>query len=203
MVTGHNERIAWGVTNLEFDVQDLYREQIDLGSGRYLFQGRQEQARLERDVIAVKGAPPVSLAMWVTRHGPVFVSDAGRQYAIRWTAAEPGGITFPFVDVDRARNWSEFVAALGRYARSGAEFRVRGCRRQYRVSRHGPSPASPEVRGRCPVGGPFGRLRMGRLPSFRSIAAGIQSPVGHHCDREPESFSRCRRRCRQECVPVF
>src|ERR1700722_6745047 len=26
VVTGHNDRIAWGVTNLEFDVQDLYRE---------------------------------------------------------------------------------------------------------------------------------------------------------------------------------
>jgi penicillin G amidase len=122
VITGHNDRIAWGITNLEFDVQDLYREQIDLNSGRYLFQGHEEQARLERDVIAVKGAPPVSIASWITRHGPVFVSDGGRQYSVRWTAAEPGGITFPFVDIDRARNWAEFVAAIGRYGGPAQNF---------------------------------------------------------------------------------
>ncbi len=122
VVTGHNDRIAWGITNLEFDVQDLYREQIDLNSGRYLFQGHEEQARLERDVIGVKGAPSITIATWITRHGPVFLSDAGRQYSIRWTAAEAGGMTFPFVDVDRARNWSEFTAAIGRYAGPAQNF---------------------------------------------------------------------------------
>ena len=29
VVVGHNQRIAWGITNLEFDVQDLYVEKID------------------------------------------------------------------------------------------------------------------------------------------------------------------------------
>ena len=37
VITGHNDRIAWGVTNLEFDVQDLYREQIDLNTGPVSF----------------------------------------------------------------------------------------------------------------------------------------------------------------------
>ena len=40
VIIGHNERIAWGVTNLGFDVQDLYREQIDAQTGRYLFSGQ-------------------------------------------------------------------------------------------------------------------------------------------------------------------
>ena len=26
---GHNDRIAWGITNLQFDVQDLYVERLD------------------------------------------------------------------------------------------------------------------------------------------------------------------------------
>jgi penicillin amidase len=122
VITGHNDRIAWGITNLEFDVQDLYREEIDLQTGRYMFQGRQEQARLERDVIVVKGAQPVPLASWITRHGPVFINQDGQEYALRWTAAEPGGITFPFVAVDRAHNWSEFLAAIGEYAGPGQNF---------------------------------------------------------------------------------
>lgn len=122
VVTGHNDRIAWGLTNLEYDVQDLYQETIDLNSGRYLFQGRQEQARLERDVIVIKGAKPVAMATWITRHGPVFVSDGGHQYSIRWTAAEAGGFTFPFLDIDRAHNWMEFTATIGRYAGPAQNF---------------------------------------------------------------------------------
>ena len=122
VVTGHNDRIAWGITNLEYDVQDLYQETIDLNSGRYLFQGHQEQAHLETDVINVKGAKPAPIATWITRHGPVFVSDGGRQYSIRWTAAEPGGFTFPFLDIDRARNWTEFTTAIGRFAGPAQNF---------------------------------------------------------------------------------
>jgi penicillin amidase len=42
VIIGHNERIAWGVTNLQFDVQDLYQEQIDLETGRYIFKAQTE-----------------------------------------------------------------------------------------------------------------------------------------------------------------
>ena len=73
VIIGHNGKIAWGITNLGYDVQDLYRENIDPQSGRYVYQGRVEQARLERDAIAVKGAKPIETATWVTRHGPIFL----------------------------------------------------------------------------------------------------------------------------------
>jgi penicillin amidase len=122
VIVGHNEHIAWGVTNLEFDVQDLYREHIDLNTGRYQNGDKIEQARPVRDVIAVKGARPVVLANWVTRHGPILVADPEAQYALRWTAADPGGLSFPFLDIDRAQNWSDFRAALQNYGGPGQNF---------------------------------------------------------------------------------
>ena len=70
VIIGHNDRIAWGVTNLQFDVQDLYQEQIDPQSGRYAFRGKVEQARLERGAIGVKGEKAVDFEQWITRHGP-------------------------------------------------------------------------------------------------------------------------------------
>ena len=76
VIAGHNDRIAWGVTNLGYDVQDLYREQFDPRTGRYLFRGQLEQARADRDVIAIKGAKPEEIATWVTRHGPSFTPKA-------------------------------------------------------------------------------------------------------------------------------
>jgi penicillin amidase len=122
VIVGHNERIAWGVTNLQFDVQDLYRERLDPQSGRYVFREKSEQARLEKDIIAVKGARPVETDAWITRHGPVFVTDQGQAYALRWVAAEAGSLQFPILDLDRARSWPEFRAALARYQWAGQNF---------------------------------------------------------------------------------
>ena len=47
IIIGHNERIAWGVTNLHFDVQDFYVERMEPQTGQYLFAGKVELARIE------------------------------------------------------------------------------------------------------------------------------------------------------------
>jgi penicillin amidase len=122
VILGHNQQIAWSVTNLEFDVQDLYREQIDLQTGRYRSQDQILQAALEPDVIAVKGQKPSATDMWITRHGPVFLAEQNQRYALRWTAAEYPNLDFPFLAIDRARNWDEFNQALQRYAGPAQNF---------------------------------------------------------------------------------
>jgi penicillin amidase len=121
VIIGHNQRIAWGVTNLGFDVQDLYIEKIDPQTGRYAFRGQVEQARSETGWIRVKGARPVEVRQWVTRHGPVAFEENGRYFALRWAAAEPG-FEFPFLDLNRAGNWQDFTAALARYPGPGQNF---------------------------------------------------------------------------------
>jgi penicillin amidase len=112
IVVGHNQRIAWGITNLHFDVQDLYVEKFDDRTGRYLFRGQIEQARPEGEIIRVKGQPPTEFVVWVTRHGPLFLSEGKDRLALRWTAAERGLLQFPFLEIDRAQNWQQFTAAI-------------------------------------------------------------------------------------------
>src|SRR5437899_6624507 len=90
IIAGHNQRIAWGITNLQFDVQDLYIERVDDRTGRYLFRGQQEQARSERELILVKGAAPAELTVWLTRHGPLITAAGAERLSLRWIAAEPG-----------------------------------------------------------------------------------------------------------------
>ncbi len=115
VVVGHNDRIAWGITNLEFDVQDLYIETINAQSGRYIFEGREEQARLEREKLPVKGRAPEEFTNIVTRHGPVVAIEDGKALALRWTAAEPGKLRLPLLQIDRAANWQDFRAALSTF----------------------------------------------------------------------------------------
>src|SRR5580700_9858140 len=122
VIVGHNRRIAWGVTNLHFDVQDLYIENFDERTGRYLYSGQWEQARDERELIQVKGAPAVEMPIWVTRHGPLFINDAKEHLALRWAAAESRAFQFPFPQLNRAGNWQEFTAALARFAGPAQNF---------------------------------------------------------------------------------
>jgi penicillin amidase len=122
IIVGHNRRIAWGITNLGFDVQDLYLEKIDDRTGRYLYEGKVEQARGERELIRVKGQNPVEALVWVTRHGPIVVADGDKRMSLRWTAAEPGVVQYPILDINRAGNWQEFTAALSRFTGPGSNF---------------------------------------------------------------------------------
>lgn len=121
VIVGHNDRIAWGVTNLGFDVQDLYAERLDENTGVYQYDGHVEQARLEREFIAVKGEPAVELRQWITRHGPVR-HELGRALALRWTAAEAGAFQLPFVEINHARNWAEFLHGVARLPGPGQNF---------------------------------------------------------------------------------
>ena len=122
IISGHNDRIAWGETNLGFDVEDLYIEKIDLRTGRYLFNGKVEQSRSERELIEIKGRAPEEMTNLITRHGPVFQIENGEVLTLKWAAAEPGAVSDVFLDIDRARNWDDFKRAISRFGGPGQNF---------------------------------------------------------------------------------
>jgi penicillin amidase len=122
VIIGHNDYIGWGVTNLGFDVQDLYVERMDLQTGRYVFRGQPEQARPEREVIRVKDQQPVEFTNFVTRHGPIWNVSGANILTLRWTAAEAGRMQIPIVQLNQARNWNEFREALRRFYGPGQNF---------------------------------------------------------------------------------
>jgi penicillin amidase len=114
VIIGHNDRIAWGFTNSNADVQDLYVEKFELdGSHTYRVNGALVNADVRKETIHVRGKPDVAYEVVATRHGPVVRRDApsegGNAYALRWTALEPGGLDFGFPLLGRAQNWNEFV----------------------------------------------------------------------------------------------
>ncbi|WP_293915296.1 penicillin acylase family protein [Deinococcus sp.] len=117
VVIGRNDNVAWGVTNVNPDVQDLYIEPT----------GTPLKSRTE--VIKVKGQPDVNLVVQESRHGPVISGvngDAealGPLVALRWTALDPGDTTLDaFLGLNYARNWTDFTAALSRYVAPSQNF---------------------------------------------------------------------------------
>ena len=118
VIVGHNRRIAWGFTNLAPDVQDLFVEQFNDAGDVATPQGWQSPQKVH-EVIHVKGRPDDVFDVIVTRHGPVITpifKGETRQLALQWTIYDPTIITSPFLEVNSARNWQEFRAALSKFA---------------------------------------------------------------------------------------
>ena len=116
VIVGHNGHIAWGVTNVGADVQDLYLERRhpeDRTSFEYL--GEWHAAVVERHEISVKGRPdPVSFEVYITRHGPLISEVVGLDVpaSLRWTALAPTGELTAILSLAEARNWEDFRRAL-------------------------------------------------------------------------------------------
>ncbi len=116
IIIGHNARIAWGMTNLNPDVQDVYVEQFDSPEGtQYEVNGQWQQATVRDEDIKIKGMPDEILRVLVTRHGPIMKRDATTGYALKWTALGPNGVGFPFLKLNQASNWHDFTHALKSY----------------------------------------------------------------------------------------
>jgi penicillin G amidase len=178
VIIGHNARIAWGVTNLGFDVQDLYIEKIDPQSGRYLFRGQVEQARSESEWIRVKNARALESRQWVTRHGPVAFSENGHYFALRWAAAEPDGFAFPFLDLDRAGNWGDFTAALARFSGPGQNFVYADVDGNIGYQATGRLPIRKNYDGDVPVDGSSGDFEWDGFIPFDQLPVFYNPPRG-------------------------
>ena len=114
IIIGHNEKIAWGMTNLHYDVQDVYSETLN-NAGQYVFQGQTRQSRIETELIKVKGMNTVELTQIITAHGPIVLNDSTRHYALRWIPAELPTFRYVFLRLNQAQDWQQFQAALRDY----------------------------------------------------------------------------------------
>jgi penicillin amidase len=130
VIIGHNERVAWGLTNLGPDVQDVYRETFDpQNPRRYQTPAGWRDAEVRREEIKVRKSAlgteteVVPFEVTVTRHGPVVLKKGADAYALRWTALSPTSNEFTaFYKLNRARNWKEFGEALSGYGGATQNF---------------------------------------------------------------------------------
>ncbi len=112
VIVGHNQRVAWGFTNVGPTVADAFVETFDAQGAYQTPQGWQQPEHRE-EVIHVKGKPDVTLDVKITRHGPIIselIPGESRPVALRWTLYD--GLHMPFFDVDTAQNWDDFRKAF-------------------------------------------------------------------------------------------
>ncbi len=130
IIIGHNQHIAWGITNAISDVQDLYIEKFNPQNPRqYEYRGAWEEAEVVREAIKVRGRKTAIIEEErVTRHGPIIThlppvfDNAGQTgikaesaelpLALRWTGLEQCNIISSISKLNHAATWEEFRNAL-------------------------------------------------------------------------------------------
>ena len=129
VVIGHNDRIAWGVTNEAADTQDLFIERVNPDDpSEYEVDGQWVSFETRTEIIEVAGGDDVAYEVLSSRHGPVisgtFVEEGlldetnavevPEEYvvAFSWQALEPSTLVEAIVRLNQAANYDEFRAAL-------------------------------------------------------------------------------------------
>jgi len=115
---GHNQRIAWGFTNLNPDVQDLFVETFN-AAGEYQTPTGWQKPEIDHQIIHVKGKPDVALDVVITRHGPIISSlfpGETRKIALQWMIYDSRSVSVPLFDLNAAQNWEQFRKALSQFA---------------------------------------------------------------------------------------
>lgn len=134
VVIGHNQNIAWGMTNSGVDVTDLYLEKLS-GDG-YLYDGTTKPFTTRTETIKVAGGSSKKIVVRETNNGPLLsdrndelvkvgkkatvdtaAPDRGDGYgiALRWTAEDPGTTMDAVFAIDKASDWSEFRSASAKF----------------------------------------------------------------------------------------
>src|SRR5882757_11313933 len=125
IITGHNDHIAWGFTNLGATVQDIYVEHTR-GAGptaQYQSQNGTWQPVLhDREIIHVKGGKDVAIDIAATRHGtaitPILsgvLPTEKRTLSLRWIIYDPAAVTPSFLPVNTAADGASLVSAFSTF----------------------------------------------------------------------------------------
>jgi penicillin amidase len=124
IVIGHNEHLAWGLTNAMLDDADFYVEQIDsTNSNHYIMERSSFPMKVRYEKILVENSDSIVLAVRSTHHGPI-INDVHPTHlhrdslynrspiAMRWTGLDASDETYGIYLMNRATNSSEFEQGL-------------------------------------------------------------------------------------------
>lgn len=119
VIVGRTRHVAWGLTTVGTDVQDLYLERINpWDPNEYLTPDGWARLESRVEVIKVRFSDEVKLEVRSTRHGPVLpdagpfegIAPKGYALALSWTALMPDDTTAEVTfRLNRARNVADLT----------------------------------------------------------------------------------------------
>ncbi|MGZ8544695.1 MAG: penicillin acylase family protein, partial [Flavisolibacter sp.] len=130
IIIGFNNDIAWGVTNSQRDVKDFFEIRFkDESKKEYWFNGQWENTNIRIDTIKVRGGDDVYDTIAYTAFGPVMYDKSfsknisgNKAIAVTWSAHEASNEGLTFYQLNRARNYDEYLSAIKHFSCPGQNF---------------------------------------------------------------------------------
>jgi penicillin amidase len=118
VIAGHNDSIAWGMTNVMVDDLDFYAEKLNDDSTKYFFDGKWRDLLVQTEKIKTKDGAEVEKKLRFTHRGPIvndFKKEAATPVSIRWLGNEMSNEIRSVFLLNRAKNWSDFRDAASTF----------------------------------------------------------------------------------------
>ena len=115
IIVGHNEHIAWGMTNLYVDEMDFYLETLDENGAKYKFNNEWRDLEIREEKIATSKGDTINRQIKFTHRGPIisdFKNIEDQAISMRWTGNEYSNELRSIMLLNRAKNWDDFRDAL-------------------------------------------------------------------------------------------
>lgn len=126
VVAGHNEKIAWGETNLMVDDIDLFAERINPeNDGQYYFNGEWKNMVIKKEIINIRGGRQDSVVIKYTHRGPIisgFKSIGDKSLSMRWSGYDFSDELRSVSLLNRAGGWDDFRSAISTFRSASQNF---------------------------------------------------------------------------------
>ncbi|WP_284139168.1 penicillin acylase family protein [Virgibacillus sp. LDC-1] len=128
IILGHNDKIAWGVTNTGPDVQQLYVEKRNPNNAKeFLYEDEWYTATVIDEPIKVKDGETIPYQVVETKHGPIvseFAEASGEDtvLSLKWTALEATTELEAILHINRANDWEQFEKGLEKFLAPAQNF---------------------------------------------------------------------------------
>jgi penicillin G amidase len=119
IVAGHNEKIAWGMTNLMVDDIDLFAEKINSeNQNQYYFNDAWKNMMIREEIVKIKGGSADTLKIKFTHRGPLVSEFRGITdglLSMRWSGYDESDELKAVYQINRASDWDEFRTAISTF----------------------------------------------------------------------------------------
>ena len=207
VIIGHNEDIAWGLTNLGPDVMDLFIEKVNpKNPDQYEANGSWVDFETRTETILLAGRDPQEITIRSTRHGPVisdvygplknegdpkdedflpFKENSGLELpdpyvlALAWTALTPSSPFKAIWGFNTARNWEEFRQAARDFHVPAQNLVYADNKGNIGYQMPGDIPMRKSGDGRYPVPGWTGEYDWEGYIPFEELPSSFNPPEGY------------------------
>ncbi|MGZ5136163.1 MAG: penicillin acylase family protein, partial [Flavitalea sp.] len=194
VIIGFNEKVAWGVTNVDADVLDWYKIKFrDNSKKEYWYNNKWNKVKQRIETIGIRGAGDVTDTVYYTHHGPVVYMSGEKPagfgkannipegHALRWVAHDPSNEFRAIYLLNRSQNYSDYRKAITFFNAPAQNFIFASIENDIAITPNGYFPLKYKEQGKYILDGSLpandwhGRIPADQNPTVKNPSRGFVS----------------------------